>query len=66
MSYRVEPTAQALADIERIFDWLSTRSVDGASRWYDERAQDNRREIRDSWARSLRQLTKLPSKSLIA
>ena len=34
MSYRIEPTAQALADIERIFDWLSTRSLDGAARWY--------------------------------
>src|SRR5262249_54544971 len=35
MTFRIEPTAQALADIERIFGWLSTRSVDGAARWYE-------------------------------
>jgi toxin ParE1/3/4 len=35
MSYRIEPTGQALADIEQIFHWLSNRSVDGAARWYE-------------------------------
>jgi plasmid stabilization system protein ParE len=35
MTYRIEPTAQAVGDIERIFDWLSARSLDGATRWYE-------------------------------
>jgi plasmid stabilization system protein ParE len=35
MSYRIEPSARALADIERIFDWISHRSPDGAARWYE-------------------------------
>jgi plasmid stabilization system protein ParE len=35
MTYRIEPTAQALGDIERILDWLSSRSLDGAARWYE-------------------------------
>ncbi len=35
MTYRVQPTAQAEADIDRIFAWLSERSPDGARRWYD-------------------------------
>jgi plasmid stabilization system protein ParE len=35
MSYRIEPTGQALADIEQILDWLSNRSLDGATRWYE-------------------------------
>ena len=35
MTYRVQPTAQAEADVDRIFLWLSERSHDGASRWYE-------------------------------
>jgi plasmid stabilization system protein ParE len=35
MSYRIAPSAQALADIEPIFNWLSRSSADGAARWYD-------------------------------
>jgi plasmid stabilization system protein ParE len=35
MTYRVEPTAQAEADIDRIFVWLSKRSLNGARRWYE-------------------------------
>lgn len=35
MTYRVQPTAQAEADIDRIFAWLSNRSPDGARRWYE-------------------------------
>jgi plasmid stabilization system protein ParE len=35
MTYRVQPTAQAEADIDRIFDWLHRRSPDGARRWYE-------------------------------
>jgi plasmid stabilization system protein ParE len=35
MTYRVEPTAQAEADIDRIFAWLSERSHEGARRWYE-------------------------------
>ena len=35
MSYRIQPSAQAEADIAHIFDWLSKRSPDGASRWYE-------------------------------
>ena len=35
MSYRIQPSAQAEEDIERIFDWLSKRSPDGAARWYE-------------------------------
>lgn len=35
MTYRVQPTAQAEADIERIFAWLSQRSPEGAARWYE-------------------------------
>lgn len=35
MTYRVEPTAQAEADIDRIFAWLSERSPEGARRWYE-------------------------------
>jgi len=35
MTYRVQPTAQAEADIDRIFAWLSERSPDGARRWYE-------------------------------
>ena len=35
MTYRVQPTAQAEADIERIFEWLSRRSPEGARRWYE-------------------------------
>jgi plasmid stabilization system protein ParE len=35
MSYRIEPAAQALADIERIFGWIAHRSPDGAARWYE-------------------------------
>jgi plasmid stabilization system protein ParE len=34
MTYRVQTTAQAEADIERIFEWLSRRSLEGARRWY--------------------------------
>ena len=34
MTYRIETTAQAEADIERIYAWLSGRSVAGANRWY--------------------------------
>jgi plasmid stabilization system protein ParE len=30
MTYRVEPAAQAEADIDRIFAWLSQRSPEGA------------------------------------
>ena len=35
MSYRIQPSAQAEADINRIFTWLSERSAEGAARWYD-------------------------------
>ncbi len=35
MTYRVEPTAQAEADIDRIFDWIFERSPEGARRWYE-------------------------------
>ena len=35
MSYRIELSAQAEADVDRIFNWLSERSPDGAARWYD-------------------------------
>jgi plasmid stabilization system protein ParE len=35
MTYRVQLTAQAEADIDRIFLWLSERSLDGAWRWYE-------------------------------
>lgn len=35
MTYRVQPTAQAEADIDRIFAWLSERSPEGARRWYE-------------------------------
>ena len=35
MTYLVQPTAQAEADIDRIFAWLSERSPEGARRWYD-------------------------------
>jgi hypothetical protein len=28
MSYRIQPSAQAEADIDRIFNWLSARSPD--------------------------------------
>jgi plasmid stabilization system protein ParE len=35
MTYRVQPTAQAEAEIERIYRWLYERSADGASRWYE-------------------------------
>ncbi len=35
MSYRIRPSAQAEADIERIFNWLLERSPDGATRWYE-------------------------------
>jgi plasmid stabilization system protein ParE len=35
MSFRIEPSAQAISDIERIFAWLLERSPDGAARWYE-------------------------------
>jgi plasmid stabilization system protein ParE len=35
MSYRIHTTAQAEADIERIFTWLAERSPQGAARWYE-------------------------------
>src|SRR4051812_20287185 len=35
MTCHVQPTAQAEADIDRIFAWLSERSPDGARRWYE-------------------------------
>ena len=35
MIYRVDLTARAEADIERIFAWLSERSQEGADRWYE-------------------------------
>jgi ParE toxin of type II toxin-antitoxin system, parDE len=35
MTYRVQLTAQAEADIDRIFDWLFQRSPEGARRWYE-------------------------------
>ena len=35
MTYRVQLTAQAEADIARIFDWLFQRSPEGARRWYE-------------------------------
>jgi len=35
MTYRVHLTAQAEADIDRIFDWLFQRSPEGARRWYE-------------------------------
>ena len=35
MSYSIEPSARAEADIDRIFHWLSERSPDGAARWYE-------------------------------
>jgi plasmid stabilization system protein ParE len=35
MTYRVESTTQAEADIARIFAWLWDRSPDGAWRWYE-------------------------------
>jgi toxin ParE1/3/4 len=35
MRYRVELTAQAEAEIDRIFTWLSERSQDAANRWYE-------------------------------
>ena len=35
MTYRVQLTAQAKADIDRIFDWLFQRSPEGARRWYE-------------------------------
>ncbi len=35
MTYRVQPTAQAEADIDRIFNWLFERSPEGARRWYE-------------------------------
>jgi plasmid stabilization system protein ParE len=35
MSYRIKLTAQAEADINRIYDELSMRSAEGAARWYE-------------------------------
>jgi len=35
MNYRVELTAQAEVDINRIYAWLSQRSQEGATRWYE-------------------------------
>jgi plasmid stabilization system protein ParE len=35
MTYHVQPTAQAEADIDRIFNWLFDRSPEGARRWYE-------------------------------
>lgn len=35
MTYRIEPSVRALADIEQIFVWLSQRSPAGAVRWYE-------------------------------
>jgi hypothetical protein len=35
MTYRIQPSAQAEADIDRFFNWLSERSPDGAVRWYE-------------------------------
>ena len=35
MSYRIQPSAQAETDIDRIFNWLSERSPDGAARGYE-------------------------------
>lgn len=35
MSYRIQPSAQAEADIDRIFNWLFERSPQGAARWYE-------------------------------
>lgn len=35
MTLRVQPTAQAEADIDRIFSWLCERSSEGARRWYE-------------------------------
>ena len=35
MNYRIQPSAQAEADIDRIFNWLSERSPDGAAGWYE-------------------------------
>ena len=34
-TYRVQPTAQAQADVDSIFDWLAERSPDAARRWYE-------------------------------
>jgi plasmid stabilization system protein ParE len=39
MSYRIHTTAQAEADIDRIFTWLAARSPQGAARWYESRAE---------------------------
>jgi hypothetical protein len=33
--YRIQPSAQAETDINRIFNCLSERSPDGAARWYE-------------------------------
>jgi plasmid stabilization system protein ParE len=35
MSFRIHTSAQAEADIERIFTWLAARSPQGAARWYE-------------------------------
>ncbi len=35
MTYRVQPTAQAEADIDRIFNWIFERSREGDRRWYE-------------------------------
>lgn len=35
MTYLVPLTAQAEADIDRIFAWLSDRRLEGARRWYE-------------------------------
>jgi plasmid stabilization system protein ParE len=35
MSYRVEPTARAEADLERLYDSLAEMDPDVAVRWYD-------------------------------
>lgn len=35
MTYQVEITAQAETEIDRIFIWLSSRSPQGAQRWYE-------------------------------
>jgi plasmid stabilization system protein ParE len=46
MSYRIKPSAQAEAEIDRIFHWLSQRSPEGAARWYESFWDATERKIR--------------------
>lgn len=35
MTYRIQPSERAEADVTRIYVWLTRRSPDGATRWYE-------------------------------